>query len=568
MVTPKEAKRRTNIVTSLLGINQSREEPNRTREIIIADYLCLILVCIGAGYLATLQGFDSLPLNADALAPFEEAKSLISNPKTNLFNIHVSRIASIFPDLAINTMLQLIFSKAGFLEIFSLYAWCASSLFLLLATLLTNTIKQGKQLLTADSIKISLVTIFLLNISNPFNIAYSHFITPAHHGGNVLNTLLILTLAVFSIGAANKRGLHILLSGLIVLATLSNKMAIFTAVFPAISIFIVYLQGTQRRNHLITVLLSSLVGVFIGSLLNEQCATPEFNLSGTLSAIQQYFQISWITPASAVIAAGSILYVLTARTSRFNLPKQTAAGLLAISTSSLSYFIYLPMLTSSGEAPLRYICIAYALITVYLVFYANKIGEQRPTIILVLLLVATLISFQHPDRPAINMDGKLSLKQELLDRSKRIEPFKNDAANFINQMGYDSYLGLGDYWMSGATLASNSKINVVAIHSTGLPDFWGATPQDIRRQIKPLNKEKTYLLTEDNAFKEKFEDKYGAPTETWNYNNEERRFTTKPIQTSQRLQIYDNPDIYNKVRKHSKKFKRQCNPSLPRYRVR
>ena len=70
-----------------------------------------------------MQGFDSLPLNADALAPFEEAKSFISNPKTDLLSIHVSRIASIFPDLTINALLQLIFPKARFLEIFSLYAW-------------------------------------------------------------------------------------------------------------------------------------------------------------------------------------------------------------------------------------------------------------------------------------------------------------------------------------------------------------------------------------------------------------------------------------------------------------
>ncbi len=243
MDNAKQARSRIQNVLALLGLNKASSQPKQTKALQATDYLCLILVCLGAGYLAALQGFDSLPINADALAPFEEAKSLISNPNTHLFNIHVSRIASIFPDLTINTLLQLIMPKAGFLEIFSLYAWCTSTLFILLATLLTNEIKQGKQLLTADSIKISLITITLLNISHPFNIAYSHFITPVHHGGNVLNTLLILTLAIRSIKASSKTGSYILLSSLIVLATLSNKMALFTAVAPSVLIFFAYLKG-------------------------------------------------------------------------------------------------------------------------------------------------------------------------------------------------------------------------------------------------------------------------------------------------------------------------------------
>ena len=183
-------------VLNLLGINQksSQLEPTKTQR--VADILLLTLVCLGAGYLVTMQGFDSLPLNADSLAPFEEAKSLINTPGTHLFNLHVSRIPSIFPDLAINTLLQVIQPEAGFLEIFSLYSWMASFSFLALATLLIDEISPRKQTLTANAIKISLVTVTLLNISHQFNIAYAHFITPVHHGGNVLNTLLLLILSL------------------------------------------------------------------------------------------------------------------------------------------------------------------------------------------------------------------------------------------------------------------------------------------------------------------------------------------------------------------------------------
>ena len=568
MDTSKQARNGSHIILSLLGINKATSPPPRTKALRIADYLCLIAVCLTAGYLATLQGFDSLPINADSLAPFEEAKSLISNPNTHLFNIHVSRIASIFPDLTLNTLLQLLHPKAGFLEIFSQYAWCTSSLFLLLATLLTNEIQSRQTTLTADSIKISLVTVSLLNISHQFNIAYSHFITPVHHGGNVLNTLLLLFLSLRIIKKPKRIVTRLSFVALIVLATLSNKMSIFTAVFPATILFLFYLKGKERRNQLISIVLAALAGVTIGSLFNEQCATPEFNLLGTFSAFRQYFQLSWITSASALFSIGSLFYVLKQKAPQSDLSIQTRAGLVAISLSSLSYFIYLPMLTSSGEAPLRYICIAYALFVAFFVIYINRINQKFSAAILVAMIIATLISFQSDTRPRINLANHQSLKQELVDRSERVEPFKSDAAKFIQKMDYSSYLGLGDYWMSGTTLISNSKVQIIPIHQTGVPDFWGATPQDIREQIKPLKRDHAYVLTDNEGFNDKFAERYGPPTITWNYDRKTREFSRENIKTNFKLLVYENPEIYNKVRKKSKNFQRQCNPSKPNYSVR
>ena len=552
-------------IASLIGIDKSSNQSVQIKQLARVDYLCLFLVCVGAGYITTLQGFNSLPINADALAPFEEAKSLLNNPNTHLFNIHVSRIASIFPDLTITVLLQLIRPQAGFLEIFSLYAWCSSSLFLLLATGLTHSINIKENTLTAISIRISLVTIILLNISKKFNIIYAHLITPVHHGGNILNTLLLLTLAIHTIKSKNKKVIMLGMSLLTVLATMSNKISIFTAVIPSVIIFITFLKKSQKWNYSISLSLATAAGVFIGSRFNEQCATPQFNLLGTLSALIQYFQASWLTSASVILSIVSIAYATGFNQSRSDLPIQTRAGLIAISLSSLAYLIYLPMLTSSGEAPVRYICIAYALITVFIVFYLNRIRDHRQLIALSSILIITLISFQKTGAPNIVMTEFKSLNEALKDRSERVLPFKNDAAKFINKMEYDSYLGLGDYWVSGATLATNSRIHVIPIHYTGFPDFWGATPQDVRLQIKSLDKEKTYLLTEDDEFKQNFEEEFGPAVKTWNYNKTERAFTLEPIQTSQRIQIYTNPSIYKRVKKHSIDFKRQCNPSLPNY---
>ena len=565
MQNSKQLAKSFKAIGSLIGISKASSQTIRTKQLVKVDYLCLFLVCISAGYLTTLQGFAALPINADSLAPFEEAKSLISNPDTHLFNIHVSRIASIFPDLTTTILLQQIHPQAGFLEIFSHYAWFCSSLFLLLATVLTHTINSKQNTLTAVSIKISLATIILLNISLQFNIVYAHLITPVHHGGNILNTILILILSINTIKSQNKNIMILGMSLLTVLATMSNKISIFSAVIPSIIIFITFLKRSQKRNYSISLILATAAGVFIGSRFNEQCATPQFNHLGTLSALSQYFQASWITSASAILSIVSIIYAIKSHQSSLDLPIQTKAGLITISLSSLSYFVYLPMLTSSGEAPIRYICIAYALIPVFFVIYLNRIKNHQQSIALSTMLVITLVSFQGTGRHNINITKLQSLKDTLIQRSERILPFKNDAAKFINEMGYNAYLGLGNYWISGATLATNSKIHVIPIHYTGFPDFWGATPQDVRLQIESLDQEKTYLLTEDDEFKQNFEEEFGPAVKTWNYNKTERAFTLEPIQTSQRIQIYTNPSIFKRVRKHSIDFKRQCNPSLPNY---
>lgn len=77
----------------------------------------------------------------------------------------------------------------------------------------------------------------------------------------MLNTLLILSLAVRSLKLPSKAGINILLSGLIVLAVLSNKVAIFTAVAPSAMVFLGFESGVQRRNSLIILVLATSIGI-------------------------------------------------------------------------------------------------------------------------------------------------------------------------------------------------------------------------------------------------------------------------------------------------------------------
>ena len=153
--------------------------------------------------------------------------------------------------------------------------------------------------------------------------------------------------------------------------------------------------------------------------------------------------------------------------------------------------------------------------------------------------------------------------------------------------------------MTGATLATNSKLQLVPIHRSGSPDFWGATPEYIRQHIKPLSRDKVYLLSDDETFNQRFERQYGMPKTTWQYDSENRefiqqendinikaltynnpelytnikqnsknwwdyrlakKFSNKQISNEGlKILIYENPNIYTKIRRESAKFQRQCN---------
>ena len=97
---------------------------------------------------------------------------------------------------------------------------------------------------------------------------------------------------------------------------------------------------------------------------------------------------------------------------------------------------------------------------------------------------------------------------------------------------------------------------------------------NIKQQIKPLDKSKAYVVVEylqsrvNQKFQKKIQSKYGEPDIIWNYNDENRTFTRDEIDTNNKILVYDNPEIYKRISRKSKKFKRECNKASPNYRVR
>ena len=71
-------------------------------------FIAYLLTSIAGGYILSHWLIDSIFTNADAYAPIQQAKTLIQS-QGNLFDIHLARIPSLFPDLAILSSITLIF---------------------------------------------------------------------------------------------------------------------------------------------------------------------------------------------------------------------------------------------------------------------------------------------------------------------------------------------------------------------------------------------------------------------------------------------------------------------------
>tara|TARA_Y100000385_G_C12882170_1_gene546240 strand:+ start:473 stop:691 length:219 start_codon:yes stop_codon:yes gene_type:complete len=59
-------------------MEKATSQLKQTKALKAIDYICLIIDYAGAGYFATMQGIDSLPLNADAVAPIEKEKASLA----------------------------------------------------------------------------------------------------------------------------------------------------------------------------------------------------------------------------------------------------------------------------------------------------------------------------------------------------------------------------------------------------------------------------------------------------------------------------------------------------------
>ena len=537
----------------------------------IAPLLCSAILCVVSGYVLASLITEQLLVNSDSLAPIQASQLLARNFFGEIFKINVARIPSIFPDLInLAGIHWLPIKPQGSLAILVIYAWTSASLFLLLATYLIIEIEQASfKQIPGYTAAICITTIGLAVTSHEMRYALAHLFTPAHHGGNLLNTLvtILVTLKLYR----NSNSLLILIAWLSLgfLGVASNKLFIFTAFIPIIIIFV--LRSEIRKTpilHIILFMAACAAGWHFSSLLNVQCA-PAFslNLKASMQAFQQYLQMGWIPLTSSLLSAVMAIASISKLRGCKSIQLNHFSGLALISLSTLSFYAYFPLLTSNGEAPLRYALILFGNLPL-LIFICTDIACQhdpkRRTALLSILGLSALIFAPKNYR----MNTPLDLTQATIQALRRHKPLENDIINFAMKNDLDSSMGFSDYWGAGITMMSNDRLSVIPIHPSGFADFWSLSPGYVDMVASQKETGINYVVSTNTVFSNEIRKNFGKPDQSYGYDSKNRVFKPGTSSDTAEILIYNNNRIKSLALKSSRTFVRQCDRSKEGFRER
>lgn len=535
-----------------------------------------LLTSILGGYILSHWLIDSIFTNTDSFAPIQQAKTLMQG-QANLFDIHLARIPSLFPDLLILSSLHLLFPSKGGLDLLSIYAWVFSTLFLFFSAYFVKEAISPKGKNWLEPLSICLFSISLLAISPSARDAYGHLLTPAHHGGNILNTIIFLVFTIKLIQNHRSKLLLVLFYALIIAGVASNKLFVFTALIP--STYLLLWQKTNKQT-IVVLILMVVVGWGIGSSLNAQCA-PEIsaNVSTSFTAIRQYWlNYGSINIASALsITSLGTIFIMRHKKNKSDLilSPNLEASLIAISISCLSFYIYVFFLSSIG-VNIRYALMFFASMPIFISLLIHTISRSQKDywlISLIGLMGSIIYNPRYVDKKIRQIKTDRDPIHGLM-RSRHFESTSelNATLKFIREKKLGSAVGLSNYWGAGMGIESNSKLSIFPIHSSGEPDYWSFSPETFINGMNPNQKE-FYVISRDKIFLKKLKENLGSPLEYWIFNSKSKRYqpvTEVSQQTSKttHLLIYKDNSTIKSMREHARLFQRNCNRSSPLHRER
>lgn len=536
-----------------------------------APLLCSAILCVVSGYLLISLITEQLLVNSDSLAPIQASQLLAKNFFGEIFSINVARIPSIFPDLINLAGIHWLFTRPpGSLDILTIYACTSASLFLLLATYLIIEIKQAKhkQILEYTA-AICMTTIGLAVISHEMRYALAHLFTPAHHGGNLLNTLMTILVTLKLYLHPSSTFILIAWLGLGFLGVASNKLFIFTALIPIIIIFV--LRSKIRKvpfAHIVLFIAACSAGWTFSNLLNVQCA-PEFSLDleSSIRAFQQYVQMGWIPVTSSLLSAVIAIASISKLRECKNIQQNHLSGLALISLSTLSFYFYFPLLTSNGEAPLRYALILFGNLPLLILICADVACQHDSKRRTALLSTFALSAFIFTTKE-YHHNTTLNLTQATTRALRRHKPLENDVIDFIKKNDLDSSMGFSDYWGAGLTMMSNDGLSIIPIHPSGFADFWSLSPGYLDMIAPKKETGINYVVSTNTAFSKKIKKNIGRPDQTYGYDPKTRVFNRGTSSDAAEILIYNNNKIKNLALKSSRTFDRQCDRSKEGFRER
>ncbi len=274
------------------------------------EYMTGTLYCCMISYFIALALSPNILFHTDTFAPIEEIKSLINIKNIGLSQLHLARIPSIFPDLAIIYIFIKFFKITNIYTIISSYSIVNSFFLLFFPALISSLFIKKRFSFLYSSVALSIISLFLINKSSFYRDSLAHYLTPLHQGGNIVMTFICIFL-LFSLFLDGKKGflfhtiLFYLMPFLIGFSLTSNKLFAFTFIAP-IFLSIIYLNIISTNNLLAN--LRHKLNKVLYCFVNRNAIRINFNLVDIINKIRN--QKILIASLIIFISAFSFQYFL------------------------------------------------------------------------------------------------------------------------------------------------------------------------------------------------------------------------------------------------------------------
>ena len=216
------------------------------------DIFTSFLICLLTSYAICLKLKLNIFYHTDTFAPIQQLLTLVNFDSIELKDLHLARIPSLLPDLTIIFLIIKIFGQQDLFYIQSWYSFLSILLFLFSTILVLYFLYKSIFRLTLSTLIVSIPILSLIQFSTIYRESFGYLLTPIHQGGNILMTFIFLNLLLIvkqcsSINFLLQRILYLLITIFAGLAIISNKLFIFTSIFPLFCILFLE-KNLQLRN--------------------------------------------------------------------------------------------------------------------------------------------------------------------------------------------------------------------------------------------------------------------------------------------------------------------------------
>tara|TARA_B100001250_G_scaffold410442_1_gene436911 strand:- start:906 stop:3041 length:2136 start_codon:yes stop_codon:yes gene_type:complete len=336
------------------------------------------LICLISSYLICINLKLNVYYHTDGFAPIQQILLLVNFESVGLGDLHLARIPSLFPDLAIIYLVVKVLGQQDIFVIQSIYAFVSSLLYLIGIIIILSMVFRSKYDLIYLSFFVTLSNLFLIRFSSIYREIFGHFLTPVHQGGNIIMTIFFIILILFNEldiqpFARNRKLFSLIITIFSALSIVSNKLFIFTALFPLLITKIFYRFVSINRSIITrNYLLNFSVLVFIGSFL--------FLFGSGLIGItfSSDFTISWFS--SKFFQMIGLVILIIPLTSLFVFDVEQFLNVKRLNTTSIYHFCSLVfsvvLYKFRTQSMVRYISLILFPVFIIICFISFQLNTQ------------------------------------------------------------------------------------------------------------------------------------------------------------------------------------------------